>query len=121
VPTGLDEYLAEHKVGDRVTGRLIEISSRKVLVELGEGVHADCRISAERGSEREGNADKVAAAKAMPGKPDLSSLGSMLQARWKSGAPLASEKTEDLRVGQVRNFRIAKIDAGTKTIELDLN
>lgn len=121
VPTGLDEYLAEHKIGDTVTGRLIEISGREARVELGEGVHAGCRISEKPENEQGGDADKARDQSAsVAGKPDLSSLGSMLQARWKSGAPLVSKKPEDLRVGQVRNFRIAKIDAGTKTIELEL-
>jgi small subunit ribosomal protein S1 len=53
-------------------------------------------------------------------KPDLSSLGSMLQARWKSGAPASEEKPEALRAGQIRKFRIAKLDAETKRIELEL-
>ena len=44
VPTGLDEYLAEHKEGDTVTGRIIEVSGERARVELGEGVQAQCRI-----------------------------------------------------------------------------
>ena len=28
VPTSLDEYIAEHKVGDVVTGRVIEVPAR---------------------------------------------------------------------------------------------
>ena len=45
VPTGLDEYIAEHKVGDVVTGRLIEESGERARVELGEGIQATCRIA----------------------------------------------------------------------------
>src|SRR5215469_6607851 len=45
IPTGLDEYLAEHKPGDLVTGRVVEISGAEARVELGQGVLADCRIS----------------------------------------------------------------------------
>jgi len=51
VPTRLDEYLAEHKEGDLVTGRLTEVSGANARVELGEGVRATCRI-VERTAER---------------------------------------------------------------------
>jgi small subunit ribosomal protein S1 len=51
-------------------------------------------------------------------KPDLSSLGSMLQARWKGGPP--SSKPEPVQTGQIRKFRIAKLDPATKKIELEL-
>ena len=37
VPTGLDEYLVEHKDGDIVTGRIVEVSDGRARVELGEG------------------------------------------------------------------------------------
>src|ERR1700686_3295169 len=40
VPTGLDEYLAEHKEGDTVTGRMVEMSGGTARGELGEGVLA---------------------------------------------------------------------------------
>src|ERR1700733_14647522 len=36
VPTGLDEYIAEHKEGDVVTGRLIKVSGEQATIELGE-------------------------------------------------------------------------------------
>jgi small subunit ribosomal protein S1 len=118
VPTGLDEYLAEHKAGDVVTGRIIEVAGERARVELGEGIQAQCRIPRE-GSE--GGAKKEAATSgASASKPDLSSLGSMLQARWKSGAAASETKPEGLRTGQVREFRIAKIDATAKKIELEL-
>jgi small subunit ribosomal protein S1 len=123
VPTGLDEYLAEHGVGDTVTGRLIEISDREARVELGEGVLATCRLTEKSQAEQGAGDNKNAASKlsATPGQPDLSSLGSMLQARWKTGAPLVSNKPEALREGQVRSFRIAKLDAATKMIQLELS
>src|SRR6185312_13387555 len=40
VPTSLDEYIAEHKEGDVVTGRMVEASGNRGRVELGEGVQA---------------------------------------------------------------------------------
>jgi small subunit ribosomal protein S1 len=118
VPTGLDEYLAEHKEGDVVTGRMIEVSEGRARVELGEGVVATCRISKERPA-KEDKRDEPAPSSSSSSKPDLSTLGSMLQARWKSGVPAGEAKPEAARTGQVRKFRIAKLDPATKEIELE--
>ncbi len=113
VPSGLDEYIAEHKVGDVVTGRLMETSGHETRVELGEGIHATCRVAAPTDAKHE-EAKPPAAA-------DLASLSSMLKERWKTGSPAtAASKPEPPRAGQVRSFRITKLDAGTKTIELEL-
>lgn len=109
-PSDLDEYIAEQKVGDIVSGRLIEVSSGRVLVELGQGVQGTCRLVA-----------KAAPSKAeAPAKADLSSLSAMLQARWKSGSSQDAGKPDDLRAGQVRSFRITSLDPSGKKIELEL-
>ena len=110
VPTGLDEYVAEHKEGDVVTGRLVDDSGQQSRVELGEGIFAICK--AEAATEAKGESSKMS-------KADLSSLSSMLQARWKTGAG-APVKSEPARAGQVRSFRIAKLDRSAKKIELEL-
>jgi small subunit ribosomal protein S1 len=110
VPTSLDEYIAEHKAGDIVTGRMTDVSSGRAKVELGEGVHATCRLSADAGAAEE---------KAAEGKVDLSALTSKLQARWKGGEG-AGGKGEAARSGQIRSFRITKVDAAAKKIELEL-
>ena len=111
VPTSIDEYLAEHKVGDTVSGRVVEESP--AVVELGEGIRAACRLP--------GGASKSAAQSApQPAKADLSSLSSMLQARWKGSAPAPAAKPEPLQVGQIRTFKIVKLDAGAKRIEVEL-
>jgi small subunit ribosomal protein S1 len=116
VPTSLDEYLAEHSEGDAVGGRVIEMAGESFRVELGEGIHGFCRMAAP------GSAEKLPSVKSQPSpaKPDVSSLSSMLQARWKGSAPSGSPTSESVRAGQVRNFRIAKLDPATKRIELDL-
>jgi small subunit ribosomal protein S1 len=44
----------------------------------------------------------------------------MLQARWKGNAPAASTKPEPPSVGQIRSFRIVKLDVETKKIEVEL-
>jgi small subunit ribosomal protein S1 len=115
VPSGLDEYIAEHKEGDVVTGRMMEVSGASARVELGEGIQAGCRMNAAAPT-----AGKDAQAESPSSKPDLSSLGSMLQARWKGSTPGGNAKPEPVRTGQIRNFRIAKLDAATKKIELEL-
>jgi small subunit ribosomal protein S1 len=114
VPSGLDEYIAEHKEGDVVTGRMIEISGEHARVELGEGIQAGCRMDASGVSEEKDQRSAAAS------KPDLSSLGSMLQARWKGATSGGGAKPEPVRTGQIRNFRIKKLDPAAKKIELEL-
>jgi small subunit ribosomal protein S1 len=125
LPSGLDEYIAEHKEGDVVTGRMIDVSDGHARVELGEGIQAICRMDAANPvtvknakTEPEGSSPKSGSPS--QSKPDLSSLGSMLQARWRGGAPAGDAKPEAVRTGQIRKFRIVKVDAAAKKIELKL-
>jgi small subunit ribosomal protein S1 len=115
VPSGLDEYIAEHQVGDVVTGRLVEVSGEQARVELGEGVPATCRMNPPTAS-----AETPPPFTPTPAKADLSSLGSMLQARWKSGPAASETKPEDARSGQIRKFRITKLDKDAKKVALEL-
>jgi small subunit ribosomal protein S1 len=110
VPTGIDEYLAEHNEGDTVTGRLMDDAGGRA--ELGEGIHATCRAAAPPLKTEAPASAKTSAA-------DLSSLSSMLQARWKSGSS-PTPKAEPARAGQVRSFRIVKLDRAGKKIEVEL-
>jgi len=109
VPTSIDEYVAEHKIGDIVSGRVVEEGPGSTVVELGEGIRATCPFTA--------------GTKASPGekqakeKVDLGALTSMLQARWKTGAGAAA-KTEPPQVGQVRSFRIVELDKAGIRVEL---
>jgi small subunit ribosomal protein S1 len=109
IPTGIDEYLAEHNEGDVVTGRLMDDAGTRA--EIGEGIHATCRAAAV----------KAPAPTEAPtsGKADLSSLSSMLQNRWKNGSS-PTPKAEPSRAGQVRSFRIVKLDRPGKKIEVEL-
>ena len=111
VPSSLDEYLSEHKVGDLVTGRLTEASGGVARVELGEGVFATCRITADA---------KPAQVASSNASADVSSMGTMLMARWKGGAIGTAAKPEAARAGQIRSFRIAALDPEAKKIELEL-
>jgi small subunit ribosomal protein S1 len=109
VPTGLDEFIAEHKPGDMVSGRLLDEQGERARVELGEGIIAFYRIEAPAAEESMTSAGA-----------DLSSLTSMLQARWKGASTSNASKREPLKTGQIRSFRIATLDAETKKIELEL-
>jgi small subunit ribosomal protein S1 len=110
IPTSIDEYVAEHNEGDMVSGRVIEVSGNSARVELGEGIHATCIIS--RPKQEAANASAAA-------KTDVSSLSSMLAARWKSGNVAESSNAQEIQPGQVRRFRISKLDRATKKIDVE--
>ncbi|MGA9669558.1 MAG: 30S ribosomal protein S1 [Terracidiphilus sp.] len=115
VPTSIDEYIAEHKPGDTVSGRVIEHSPTQITVELGEGIRATCRITASAAAQTQA----AHASKPEP-KADLSSLSSMLKARWQGNAPAEAAKPEPLAEGQIRTFKITKLDPESKKIEVEL-
>ena len=109
-PTTVDHYISEHRPGETVSGRLIEVSGDSAKVELGEGVMAVCQI--KKGVETASQSGSARPA-------DISSLGAMLEARWKKGGEVGEGK-EAARAGQVRSFRIARLDSSKKLIELEL-
>lgn len=113
-PTSADEYIGDHKIGETVTGRVVEAGRTQAKVELGEGVFAECRLP-ERAAEAPAAAsksDRVA---------DLSSLTAMLSAKWKQGSSAAKSDAPDaVRAGQIRTFRILKLDQSGKKIEVEL-
>jgi small subunit ribosomal protein S1 len=107
-PTSIDEYLAEHKPGEVVTGRVLEVSSGRAKVELGQGVTAYAKAPEQK---HETAANRPAA--------DLSAMTAMLSQKWKAGGSV-SAAPESIRAGQVRSFRITALDAASKRIELEL-
>jgi len=111
-PTSVDEFIAEHKEGETVTGRIADVKGNRVTVELGEGVHASYSLAPQE-EKVEKRADNV----------DVSALSSMLASKWKgapgsAGASESSEKKDVPKQGQVRNFVIAKLDPEKKKIEI---
>jgi small subunit ribosomal protein S1 len=141
IPTEIDEYIAEHKVGDIVSGRVIEQSISLIHVELGDGIRAICHISSTAAIAAEsapaagaqaspqGSAGALAstqgsaaapAAPQVPAKLDLSSLSSQLKNRWKGHTPAASAQPDAFSEGQIRSFKITKMDAEYKKIEVEL-
>jgi small subunit ribosomal protein S1 len=115
VPTSIDEYIAEHKAGDVVSGRVIEVNGAIAVAELGSGILAACWAGGAGAG-----AVPAATAAATEGKVDLGALSSMLKSKWKGNAPSAEAKQEPLAVGQVRSFRIVKLDAEAKKIEVEV-
>jgi len=113
VPTSIDEYIAEHKAGDVVSGRVVELGASSAVVELGEGIRGTCGAAGFSVAVPE-------AEKKSEGKADLSALSSLLSARWKGNAPAASAKPEALSAGQIRTFKIVRLDAETKKITVEL-
>jgi small subunit ribosomal protein S1 len=111
VPTGLDEYIAEHKPGDAVTARILNIDQSSAKIELGEGIYATCTLKSTEPAPEEPKAANTL---------DLSAFSSMLNAKWKGGPTASKAKSEAPQQGQVRNFRIAAIDAESKTIAVEL-
>lgn len=108
-PTSIDEYIAEHKVGDRVSGRILDLSATKARIELGEGVVGHCKLTPQKSTESSVSASKT----------DISALSAMLQSKWKSGG--ATSSTPDaLKVGQVVDCKIGGLDAGQKRVDLEL-
>jgi small subunit ribosomal protein S1 len=112
VPTSLDEYIGEHKDGDEVTGRVTEVNRNRVTVELGEGVQGHCILTVQEQKQEQSR-----------GPVDVSALSSMLASKWKGGgnAPADDEpKRVQVKPGQIRSFKIAKLDAEKKKIDLEL-
>jgi len=106
----IDEYLAEHAVGSVVTGRILDVVDGVARVELGEGIE---------GLYRAVTASSAGDAPVEAGKVDLTSLSSMLQARWKGG-PSVATKPDGLSAGQICSFRIAPMEAEARQIALVL-
>jgi small subunit ribosomal protein S1 len=123
IPTEIDEYIAEHKVGDTVSGRVIEQSPSLIHLELGDGIRAICRIASSFGPELSTPAPaaspKSKSKTKAEAKPDLSSLSSMLKDRWKGNTPSPQAKPEAFSEGQIRSFKITKLDAEAKKIEVE--
>lgn len=137
-PTSADEYIAEHKVGDVVTGRVIDAHGNTAKVELAEGVKGVCRLKVEEKPPAPPPPPPAAEPAAPPTSgggsksADLGSLTAMLAAKWKSGAvpggssgssssPAPASSNENaLRSGQVRQFRISALIPEKKQIELEL-
>jgi small subunit ribosomal protein S1 len=109
-PTKADLYIAEHRVGDTVSGRIVDVQGTRAKVELDEGIVGQCSIKPKEAKAAEPSANK---------ESNVSTLSAMLAARWKQGAPEA-EDASLAREGQIRAFRIAALDPDKHLIGLEL-
>lgn len=114
-PTTMDEYIAEHNEGDVVTGRVAGVSGGTAKVELGEGIQALCRVADEKKQAKQ-------PAEPAASKVDISALSHMLSAKWKTGQVMGvyTGSREPAKAGQIRSFRIVKLDRQEKRVELEL-
>jgi small subunit ribosomal protein S1 len=109
IPTGLDEFVDEHTVGDVVSGRIVEIKDGTALVELGEGIRVKCAM-ASAVEEIQPTVTQTL---------DLSALTTMLSAQWKGSAPSKTKKSDAPQAGQMRSFRLTALDKEKKEIKLE--
>ena len=103
-PTAADQFAQQVQIGDRVSGRVVNVRGSQVIVELGEGVEGVCVVE-----------DIPAGA---TGFVSVGSVAEQLAAAWKGGLKSAGTSSEPYRPGQVRSFTIKTIDASGKKIEL---
>jgi small subunit ribosomal protein S1 len=104
--TAADQFAQHAAVGDRITGRILQVRGKEVRVQLGEGVEGVCLIEG-----------------AAPGAGSAASAGSLaeqLAAAWKGEARSSGPSSggERYREGEIRSFTIKSIDAAGKKIEL---
>ena len=116
-PTEIDKYVKTAQVGETVSGRVLRVNEGQIEVELDEGVKGLCIISSPAPVEEAEEAppsDESSDA-------DVSSLTAKLQAAWKGDAGGGSgEASDELQTGELRSFKITRVDAATGAIELEL-
>ena len=111
-PTSADIFIGENQVGDVVTARVSDVRENRLKVQLAEGVTGHCMLPKEAGAKSGSSSGSGA-------KVDISSLGAMLNARWKEGTGENVEK-EQVRVGQILKFKITAMDVAQKRIDVEL-
>lgn len=114
-PTKVDNFIAEHTVGELLSGRIADVRANSLKVEISEGVFGECKLE----EKKEETAKPAAAAAAS--NVDVGSLAAMLKGRWKEGkGGDPAPKAATLRTGMIRNFKIASLDAEHKKIALTI-
>ena len=109
-PTTIDHYIAEHKTGEKVSGRLMDIQGSRAKVELGEGVIGLCQMKAAGGKAGGRRPDKIV----RRGFAQRYAFGPLEAGRGNRRFP------ETLKTGQILSFRIAHLDPAKRLIELEL-
>ena len=114
-PTKVDDFIAEHKVGEIISGLLTDMRGSNLKFEVAEGVFAECKLVEAKKEEAKRTAAEAA------GSADVGSLAALLKGRWKDGkgadpAPIAAA----LKPGMLRTLKIVSLDAEHKRITVEL-
>jgi small subunit ribosomal protein S1 len=106
LPTPMDEYITGHEVGQTVTGRVLKAYPGKV--ELDEGIVANCPSAVQPVKRIEEG-----------------SLAAKLAAVWKPAQQQQDEAVKQtegkvqLKVGEVRSFRLTALNKEDRRIEVE--
>ena len=114
-PTRVDNFIAEHKVGETISGLVTDVRGNVLKLEVAEGVLAECRL--EEPKKEEAKPAEAAGA----GSADLGSLAAMLKGRWKEGkGGDPTPKAATIKPGVLRTCKIVALDAEHKKIVVEL-
>lgn len=112
-PTKVDNFIAEHQVGETLSGLITDVRGTHLKLEVGEGVVADCKLEDPKPEA----ASKPAAA----GSADVGSLAELLKGRWKEGkGGDPAPKPSTLKPGMMRSVKIVSMDPEHKKITVEL-
>jgi small subunit ribosomal protein S1 len=112
-PTAMDKFIAAHQEGELLSGLVVSVDGYNARVEIGEGIVALCRLPKPVEAPKETRSDRP--------KADLASMTAMLTNRWKTGPAESSvEAPSKIRRGEVKQFKISKMDAERQSVEVEL-
>lgn len=114
-PTKVDNFIAEHQVGETLSGLITDVRGNNLKIEVSEGILADCKLEDPKPEA----VAKPAAASA--GSADVGSLAELLKGRWKEGkGGDPTPKPSTLKPGLVRSVKIVSLDAEHKKVTVEL-
>lgn len=112
-PTKVDNFIAEHQVGETISGLITDVRGNNIRMEVAEGVLAECKLEEAKKEE-----SKPAA---QAGSADVGSLAALLKGRWKEGkGGDPAPKAATIKPGMVRTVKIVSLDAEQKRIVVEL-
>lgn len=113
-PTKVDNFIAEHTVGETISGLVTDVRGNNIKLEVAEGVLAECKLE-------EPKKEEAKPAEASAGSADLGSLAAMLKGRWKEGkGGDPAPKANTIKPGVLRTVKIVALDAEHKKIIVEL-
>ena len=114
-PTRVDNFIAEHRVGETLSALITGVRGNLLKMEVSEGVIADCKLEEPKPEETKPAADAAASS------AGVGSLAAMLKGRWKEGkGGDPAPKPSTLKPGMVKSVKITALDAEHKKITVEL-